>query len=462
MKTNKRVMSAWLLLFMLLFMASPFQTLAYESAEESMDRRPSKESGSGASGKIQTAPPVDEGNKPKKPVLPQNLQVDITPEVQKDKDENVTGLKVTGNLTGMVPDGSVGSGVKGTWNFIIQDHESGKTLMREVQKNVIGEGAEQEFPWKDAGTYRVIVQWKGEWDRRPLGAKGEALFTVEEPVDEKKYSVNADHTFEVLGYDDQTIEDVVAHVSAKLEDENGYVPEKVQGTWSFDIKGVKGDQAHQEFTHEDGRVTADYSLLHDTMSTGKMYDIEIRFEGNVAGQDVSKTFTYPLAVPGLNVDYDDNDEKHTISGEITLGKKAQGDWVIGIFTPDGEQVAQEVLDDREGLKQSVDFKELKPGKYVGVVVFRGSVDDKELGLFHSVSFQVDQQGGDNKPDDDSNSVVSDPDTGEQIMDDVKGGKIPQTSTQQPQRMLYGVIIAGIGFFLLGFVYRQKIGSWLGI
>ena len=232
-------------------------------------------------------------------------------------------------------------------------------------------------------------------DKREDPAKGQYLDAAAKKgeggkyldvVGERQYDLEADHHFITQG----NIEDIAARIKAGLVGEK---LENIEGNWTFQVEGAEVDEAIKIVPDRGGKARADFSILHGPLTTGKAFNIHVIFEGRVNGERQTVQETYELKVPGTKATYDFNGGKNTVTGHLKQAKKAHGNWVIGLYDQDGDEITDREFTDVDGLSQSANFKSLKPGEYQGEVIFEGTVDGKKLTVWDYVRFTVTKDGG---------------------------------------------------------------------
>lgn len=383
----------------------------------------------------------------------------------KDPETLKVGVKVSegeksGQLKAEAALETEGSKVEGDWNFSVTNSEGEK--VDEVSSDKVKAEGTKAFAHLKVGepdTYVIKITFEGTVDGDPVKGEGSTEYTLagdggSNPV-LPVYQITANHDFIVQGYDDESIEDIVALIQANLLADGKKVSD-AEGTWTFDVREVEG------LKKSGSKPKAAFSLLHEELLPGNVYTVQIHFDGKVGGEVVKQKTDYKLVIPGMKTGYSYNGGKNTVTGELLQAEKAKGYWLTAVFDKDLELVDFKEADDVEGLKHSTDFKDLKPGEYQAVTIFEGDIDGRELVIWNQVSFKVKGNGGGQLPGgEDQKSGVGDPNTGKKIVKDVKGGKMPQTAVNNPAWMLYGGVTAAAGLLILGIVYRKKLFSLFG-
>ena len=94
---------------------------------------------------------------------------------------------------------------------------------------------------------------------------------------------------------------------------------------------------------------------------------------------------------------------------------------------------------------------LKPGTYDVMVTFGGELDGVgagATGILRGVKIKGDGSGEIRDPGKDKPPAVADPDNGEKIIENAKGGKLPNTATNHPHFVLVGGLMLSAGLTLM--------------
>jgi hypothetical protein len=136
----------------------------------------------------------------------------------------------------------------------------------------------------------------------------------------------------------------------------------VDGTWTVKKEGfsytdeLKGTRIENKFI---------------VLGPGGQYTVNIQFSGMADGKKVMAEKTVNVTVPDLKANHEEKNGKHEIGGMIEYAKHAKGSWHIDVRYPgDFKGFVKVNVDNVEGLSFAHAF-DLKPGKYVGVVTFKG-------------------------------------------------------------------------------------------
>lgn len=210
-----------------------------------------------------------------------------------------------------------------------------------------------------------------------------------------------------------------------------------------------------ELDWEDGQNGLQASASFEVEKPGT-YNALVRFQGEVDGKKVTleaeKTVKFPSEDFRFEVTYDG---KRTFGGKLLGAKDAKGTWFIGVYDHHKEDwlLEEHWSDSIASLEYSHPFKDLKPGTYDVMVTFGGVVDGVEAGatgIVSRVTIKEDGSGEIPNPDKDKTPVVTDPDKGEKIIENAKGGKLPETATNHPNFALLGGLMFLSGWVLLKF------------
>lgn len=221
--------------------------------------------------------------------------------------------------------------------------------------------------------------------------------------------------------------------------------EKAEGKWEILLDGKAGSVDVQD--------NGLYALAEFVVDNPGTHHAVIRFQGTVDGKEVTleaeKTVKFPGKDFRLEITYDG---KRTFGGKMSGVKQAEGQWYIGILNGDGQLVAEHVSDPTTSLSYSQTFKDLKPGTYMVWVAFEGVIDGDEMVVMDhmEVTIKGKGSGGVKDPDRDKPPVIADPDKGEKIIENAKGGKLPVTATNHPNLALLGSLVLLAGLALLKF------------
>ncbi|PTX53723.1 hypothetical protein C8P63_1269 [Melghirimyces profundicolus] len=469
----RRMTSAWLLIFLISLILTPFQAVAHDKEED-----------------------------------PDNVHY---LEMTVEKPDETT-VEIIGELKGGDSDAVSASG---TWSFqLIKDGEPmGEAHRVPANGDADSLSAEASFNDLEPGVYKgevhfsgTVVNLKGEETERHelTGVTDEIIIADptavhpggitdgedgEEPGPEGESPVgeDTDATGDKGDSNEESTEPLPIEVTVvPLDSEDAVqrtqvkgslvVPEgvKVQGTWTFKATDKADGSTVDEKTESDVEGPEGTTQL-DVTEAGE-YVIEVSFEGSVDGGQVTGegSFHYLLPeepdapYPGdeeLKTGYSHKDGKHILQTTMLNAETAKGTWGIAfihekdIDHPD--RAKGDYRPNHEGVMAEWEFDELKPGHYTGVAIFEGKADGEITALYEKFEFIV-KEDGTITPGPDSGTPNHggklDPDEGKKAIADIIGGKMPDTAADQPTYMLYGGAATAAGLVLLGFVCRRKIFS----
>lgn len=216
--------------------------------------------------------------------------------------------------------------------------------------------------------------------------------------------------------------------------------EKAEGKWEILLDGKAGSVEVQD----NGR----YALAEFVVDNPGTHHAVIRFQGTVDGKEVTLEAEKTVKFPGEHFRFEITyDGKRTFGGKLFGVKQAEGQWYVGILNESGQTVAEHVSDLTTSLSYSHTFKDLKPGTYLVWVAFEGVIDGDEMVVmdFMEVTIKGGGSGGVKDPGKDKPPVVADPDKGEKIIENAKGGKLPETATDHPGFALLGLLMLLAGW-----------------
>jgi LPXTG-motif cell wall-anchored protein len=178
---------------------------------------------------------------------------------------------------------------------------------------------------------------------------------------------------------------------------------KVKGDWMIGI-GPKDSESFEDFLYTKKNVT-DLSLSYTfdkTLEPGE-YVAFVKFTGIVDGKlydekngktnalfasvPVTSKSTDNPTDPVLTIKHVDVDGKLQVSATIKQAKKVKGTWLIGVGSKNTEAIEGFRYSKKNATDLSVSHifdKQLKPGKYIAFVKFKGIVDGKKSALSASV------------------------------------------------------------------------------
>ncbi|PTX53721.1 hypothetical protein C8P63_1267 [Melghirimyces profundicolus] len=272
-----------------------------------------------------------------------------------------------------------------------------------------------------------------------------------------------------------------SHVDAelKLAQSQSADGSGIKGDWTFKATKKSDDSLVDEKTLPDQEgPKADTAL--DVTEPGE-YLIQVTFDGTVDGEEVhgEGNKDYEITEPGeptdpptpgdekLKTGYSYKDGKHILQTTMLNAEMAKGNWGIAIAhetAQSEDDILYKYVEDHEGVIAEWEFDKLKPGHYYGVSVFEGEADGEITALYEEFEFVVEEDGTitpDPDNGDKDNGGKMDPDEGKKAIEDIKGGKMPDTAAEQPTYMLYGGIVTALGLLILGIVYRRKLFSVFG-
>jgi LPXTG-motif cell wall-anchored protein len=232
----------------------------------------------------------------------------------------------------------------------------------------------------------------------------------------------------------------------------------VDGTWTVKKEGTS-------YTDEfkGSRIENKFIVL----GPGGQYTVNIQFAGIADGKEVMAEKTVNVIVPGLKANHEEKSGKHEIGGMIEYAKHAKGSWHIDVRYPGDFKGFVEVnVDNVEGLSFAHAF-DLKPGKYEGVVTFKGEVDGEHVFLSDWIHFEVkadgngnggNDNGGNNGGYDNGNNGRTTPPSHQPSGqsgngknnggNSKQGGKLPKTATAYPAAATAGLALLAGGLVLL--------------
>ncbi|MCS1352767.1 hypothetical protein [Mechercharimyces sp. CAU 1602] len=301
------------------------------------------------------------------------------------------------------------------------------------------------------GKYYVQVTFGGT-------VNGETGVIHSEPmmyeVKQKENEEKRDHNFSISA--DHEWDEGVFYLYANVMDLNADQVE--EGEFTFEIEGLETKKVKL-----DGMSGSVEYALNNELMEGTKYNAHITFKGVVDGKEVEEETSYAFGVQGLKISYEKKDGKHVFAGELLEAIGAEGDWYMVIADAETKEVVEQYeLLDAEGIKQENIVEELSHGKYVAGMYFEGQTEDEYENLwdvthYSEVEFEVSKKGVEIIPEkEEKSTIVTDLKEKEEIKEQLKGGKLPSTATEEPKGMLYGLIAAALGLFVLGFVFRKKI------
>lgn len=237
--------------------------------------------------------------------------------------------------------------------------------------------------------------------------------------------------------DDETFTNGL-YVSARLV--NG---KKIKGTWTVEVVG-----GEKKTFKNKAKIESEIKL-----GDGKSYTVYITFTDG-KGLELKKSIE--LTVPFLGAEFKVENGKQVFKGTIGNGKQATGNWHFFVGNEE-DLVAQKEQTNVKGTSVSQEFN-LKPGKYVGIVMFEGEVDGVDMVLGADLEIEVKANGqGSTKPvKDEQKPVVMDPEKAkEEIQQAQKGGKMPKTATSYPMGAAAGLALLASGAALM--VRNRRVG-----
>ncbi|MCS1352771.1 hypothetical protein [Mechercharimyces sp. CAU 1602] len=338
--------------------------------------------------------------------------------------------------------------VKGTWYYKFIDEQSSIVVDEDVSDHNTG------YQWVNIyyntpGKYTVQVDFAGTNDGKPVELTGEKELIIPNDSDSSTVGIDASHSFVDFMNPEGGVEDVMAVIDVELYN----LPAgEVDGTWTFEVvdkdnfKTYKGQE----------KQSVQYSLEQfKELEMGKGYEIIITFSGKVGKEhDIEVSTSYVLPIPGFETNYECKDGKITLSGAVLNGKYIEGDWYFNLWKDEKHVAGGELLDHSGQLQASYTFDQLGAAD-LATITFEGMIDEEEIVLWSVLPVN---EGCKADPGD-STTVITNPDDGKEIVDDIKGGKLPSTATEEPKGMLYGLIVAVLGLMVLGFVFRSRIVAW---
>ncbi|MCS1352772.1 hypothetical protein [Mechercharimyces sp. CAU 1602] len=340
--------------------------------------------------------------------------------------------------------------VHGKWNLQFED-EHGETLYRkEIDSKDGMNSISLKAYMEDANlAINVIVDFKGRVDGVPVELSKIQEITI--PDNTMSVDIESSHSFEYISSPDGEEERLLAVVDANLKN----LPEgKVEGKWEFSVvdydvsRGMQGsDQQSVEF---------------DELGMGMTYNVLISFKGTVNGEKINAETIHILAIPKFEAGYDCKDEKVTLNGEVYIDttaeflnedwspEMAEGDWYFSLWKDDENIASGEKLGVSEW-GSSYTFASMGEAD-TAAVVLEGTVDEQEV-IMWSV-FPVNKEC--KKIPGSGKTVIDNAEDGKKVAEDIKGGTLPKTATEEPKGMLYGLMAAVAGLVLLGFAFRKKL------
>ena len=243
-----------------------------------------------------------------------------------------------------------------------------------------------------------------------------------------------------------------------VDDEHNYsvsvsalLPYKKSADGKFEI--LLDGRRPAEWDWEDGvnGLNANASFQVDKPGTHKAL---VRFQGNVDGKEVTLEAEETVRFPGENYRFEVTyDGKRTFGGKLLGVKDAQGTWFIGVYDHYQEDrlLEEQYSGSITALEYNHTFKGLKPGTYDVMVTFGGELDGVgagATGILRGVKIKGDGSGEIRDPGKDKPPAVADPDNGEKIIENAKGGKLPNTATNHPHFVLVGGLMLSAGLTLM--------------
>lgn len=491
MKRTRFISMAWLMVFAMVLVLSPFQALAEgENSEPETEQGDTVTPGDTQEEKQDTVTDQENGTEPEESTSPSStprvqtegnaeeikkelqglkLGIQVTPQVNYDADGKASGVDVTGALVlskNTFKTQLAKNPFLATWKFTVKDAE-GKEVAQAEQQN-LGLSATETLPVTDPGEYTVVIDWKG-----PIGMgklHGEAPFTIEEvdepgenPGDgEPNLPENLDVTV-VPDIDEDGYYTGLVRVKGKIADAKK--GDEAIGKWKFILRDTETGEVVDKVVKKNKKGIKKGAWLA-AFESGT-YEAKVVFNGTFNGEalKVEGSSEITLDIPEYvdfdhEVKYQFKNGKHLVTASILEGEHATGFWLIGLFDMEGNPVVEPVFaDSHEGKTFSAEFKDkLKPGHYFVGVIFEGTVDGQPGGFIDdSVEFEV-KDNGDciTKPGKDDGKKPVKPGEPKQVIDKIKnGGKMPKTATQYPLGMMIGGGVLLLGLGVLGFMRLRR-------
>jgi hypothetical protein len=275
------------------------------------------------------------------------------------------------------------------------------------------------------------------------GQEGKAKAGEESGKKEKQYKIR-------LRFDAKVVEDenggepkIIPVLIAKLIDKTDKEVNEVNGTWTVFVD----DQEYKKFENsKDKKIRVE---LPEEFNS-----VKVVFEGTIDGDVVKVHKKYAVTNADVEISHQEVNGKDEFTATIKGVEQAQGHWFLAY----GDD--QDMIDFAEGDGGATfthTFEDIKPGKYLVVAVFEGTINDGDyVVLGNTMEFEKKDNGsGEIKPPSDNNGdkqpkppVLPPDDTHKQIEEGKKGGKLPKTATTYPAGALAGLMLLVVGFAAL--------------